>query len=115
MSNHDEMGQRRARRVILNCQVFFFGEDDFEGEAHMIECSTAGCRLIADATMEVGRELQLSMFLEDLPWTLRIDRAVVRWVSGPEFGVEFLSIRSSIRARLRLVLMKLKEQITAFS
>ncbi len=77
----------------------------------MIECSTTGCRLISDRPAETGQSLRLSVFLPDVPWPLRVDQAVVRWVNGPEFGVEFVGIRSSGRERLRLVLMKLNDPV----
>ena len=70
---------------------------------------------MADLPMEVGQELQLSVFLEDLPWALHIDRSVVRWIRGFEFAVESLGIRSSIKERLRMVLIEFKERVTTSS
>ena len=31
---------RRGRRLPLSCRLFFFGDDDFEGEAKMLDVST---------------------------------------------------------------------------
>ena len=98
--------RRRSFRASLTCRVFFFGDSDFEGEARMLDCSTNGCRLISDISVTVGQELRLSLFLSDHPWPLKIESAVVRWIAEPEFGLEFISIRSSLRKRLRALLMK---------
>ena len=35
---------RRGRRLELSCRMFFFGEDDFEGEATLLDLSTSGCK-----------------------------------------------------------------------
>lgn len=35
---------RRGRRLELSCRMFFFGEDDFEGEATLVDLSTSGCK-----------------------------------------------------------------------
>jgi hypothetical protein len=39
---------------------------------------------------------------------LRIDEAVVRWIDGQMFGLEFVGIRPAQRERLRAIIMKAK-------
>jgi hypothetical protein len=39
---------------------------------------------------------------------LRVDQAMVRWVEGQCFGLEFICIRPAQRERLRSILMKAK-------
>ena len=91
--NHEAaMAERRGRRLKLNCRLFFFGADDFEGEATILDLST----------------LRLSLFLQDQEWPLRIDEALVRWVKGPTFGLEFTKIRPAQRERVRAIIMKAK-------
>jgi hypothetical protein len=50
-------------------------------------------------------QLRLSIFLGDQKWPLRIDQAIVRWVGGQNFGLEFIGIRSAQRERLRAMIM----------
>jgi hypothetical protein len=50
-------------------------------------------------------KLRLSIFLKDQKWPLRIDQAVVRWVNGQRFGIEFIGIRLAQRERLRAMIM----------
>ena len=97
---------RRGRRRNLACRLFFFGDDDFEGEGAVLDVSTTGCRASSSINLEPGKILKLSLFLPDHKWPLRVDQAIVRWVNGQEFGVEFTSIRLAQRERLRALLMK---------
>lgn len=99
---------RRGRRLSLSCRMFFFGNDEFEGEATLLDISTNGCRASSSIGLQPGMTLKLSLFLPDHKWPLRVDQAIVRWVEGQEFGLEFVSIRLAQRERLRALLMKVK-------
>jgi len=100
------MAERRGRRLSLSCRLFFFGEDDFEGEATVIDLSTNGCQAKSLILLHVGTTLRLSLFLHDQKWPLRIDEALVRWVNGGMFGLEFTGIRPAQRERVRAIIMK---------
>jgi PilZ domain len=107
--NHEAaMAERRGRRLKLNCRLFFFGADDFEGEATILDLSTGGCQATSLSEVRVGTTLRLSLFLQDQEWPLRIDEALVRWVKGPTFGLEFTKIRPAQRERVRAIIMKAK-------
>ena len=99
---------RRGRRLAMNRRLFFFGEGEFEGEATVLDISTNGCKASSHTEVKVGSSLKLSLFLQDQQWPLRIDHAVVRWVDGQCFGMEFTGIRPAQRERLRSMLMKAK-------
>lgn len=103
-----EMAERRGRRLNLNCRLFFFGEDDFEGEATILDLSTGGCQATSLTEVQVGMTVRLSLFLQDQEWPVRIDEALVRWVKGASFGLEFTEIRSAQRERIRAMIMKAK-------
>ena len=108
-SDHDAaMAERRGRRLRLNCRLFFFGEDDFEGEATVLDLSTNGCQVTSLIPVQVGMTLRLSLFLHDQKWPLRIDESLVRWIKGANFGLEFTGIRPAQRERVRAIIMKAK-------
>ena len=108
-SDHEAtMAERRGRRLSLSCRLFFFGEDDFEGEATVLDLSTNGCHATSLTQVRVGMVLRLSLFLHDQQWPLRIDEALVRWIKGENFGLEFTGIRSAQRERVRGIIMKAK-------
>lgn len=102
------MAERRGRRLKLSCRLFFFGENDFEGEATILDLSTNGCQATTLVQLQVGMVLRLSLFLQDQKWPLRLDKALVRWVSGTIFGLEFTGIRSAQRERVRAIIMNAK-------
>ena len=108
-SDHETaMAERRGRRLKLTCRLFFFGEDDFEGEATILDLSTGGCQATSLSEVRVGTTFRLSLFLQDQEWPLRIDEALVRWVKGSTFGLEFTKIRPAQRERVRAIIMKAK-------
>jgi hypothetical protein len=100
--------ERRGRRLSMNRRLFFFGEGEFEGEATVVDISTNGCKATSLTEVKIGLSLKLSIFLQDQEWPLRIDHAIVRWVDGQYFGLEFTGIRPAQRERLRSMLMKAK-------
>ena len=103
----DAIKERRGRRAALTCRLFFFGDQDFEGEAAVHDVSTTGCQAASTIALTVGMTLRLSLFLPDsYKWPLRVDQAVVRWVNGEQFGLEFTEIRLAQRERLRALMMK---------
>jgi hypothetical protein len=51
-------------------------------------------------------ELTVKLFLPDHEWELKLERAVVRWIEGKTFGLEFLSLRPAQRERIRLLLAR---------
>lgn len=109
-SGHEEtaLKDRRGRRVPLNCRMFFFGDDEFEGEGQLVDVSANGCRATSTVHLSVGMKLKLSIFLPDHNWPLRVDEAIVRWIAGENFGIEFTVLREAQRERLRSLVIKVK-------
>lgn len=104
----DSQRDRRGRRVFLSCRLFFFGDDEFDGEATLLDISASGCRASSSIPLEIGMLLQLSLFLPDHQWPLRINQAIVRWIDQNEFGLEFVNITMAQRERLRALVIKAK-------
>jgi len=102
------MAERRGRRLSLSCRLSFIGEDNFEGEATILNPSTNGCQATSLSEVRVGMVLSLSLFLHDQKWPMHIDEALVRWVNGANFGLEFTGIRSAQRERVRAIMMEAK-------
>ncbi|HEX7766971.1 MAG TPA: PilZ domain-containing protein [Nitrospira sp.] len=92
--------------MLLSCRLFFFGDDEFEGEASLLDISASGCRASSSIPLENGMMLRLSIFLPDHQWPLRINQAIVRWIENKEFGLEFIDITMAQRERLRTLVMK---------
>ena len=92
---------RRGRRVKTACRIFLFGDGDFEAEATVQDLSAGGCSGQCAVPLHEGMELRLSIFLNDHQWPIRVDGAIVRWVAGNRFGLEFFQIRPAVQDRLR--------------
>ena len=107
-AGHEEAARkdRRGRRLGLSCLMFFFGDEEFEGEAKVLDISANGCRATSSVELNVGMALKISLFLSDYKWPLRIDQAIVRWIDGKQFGLEFTGLRLAQRERLRTLIMK---------
>lgn len=99
---------RKAPRIRLACRLFFSGGDFQEGEATVIDLSKSGCAAESETPVEVGMMLDLSLFLPDFEWRLHIEHAIVRWVDGHTFGLEFENMRPVHRERLRRLVEKFK-------
>jgi hypothetical protein len=99
MALEKEKKVRRSRRVNLRCQLGF-SSDEIEGEAHVMNISTGGCR--AESDINVAEGLQFVVLLH-LPGQspLKIERAAVRWVKGNAFGLSFMLFLPSERAKLQ--------------
>ena len=99
MAVEREKKVRRSRRVDLRCQLGF-SSDEIEGEAHVTNISTGGCR--AESEINVAEGLQFVVLLH-LPGQspLKIERAAVRWVKGTAFGLSFMLFLPSERAKLQ--------------
>ena len=106
------MEQRKTRRIPVACGLFFNNDRALEGEAQLYDVSTTGCQVESSVDVEEGMELQLFLELPDYPWPLRINKAVVRWVNGLTFGLEFVEILPAQRERLLSLIMKSHALVT---
>lgn len=99
MATEKEKKVRRSKRVDLKCELGF-SSDEIEGEAHVMNLSTGGCR--AESEINVAEGLQFVVLLH-LPGQtpLKIERASVRWVKGNVFGLSFILFLPSERAKLQ--------------
>lgn len=105
---------RKSRRVQVGCRLSFFGEEDFEGEAEVVDLSFTGCMAKSDQPLEPGLQMKLSLFLPDgHEWPVRIDEAIVRWARGGEFGVQFVKLRPPQLQRIQQYLIKAKPRTTS--
>jgi hypothetical protein len=106
MTVEKEKKVRKSRRVDLRCQLGFSSEE-IEGDAHVTNISTGGCR--AESEINVAEGLQFVVLLH-LPGQtpLKIERASVRWVKGNSFGLSFILFLPSERAKLQHYLEAIK-------
>ncbi|MEK7236112.1 MAG: PilZ domain-containing protein [Nitrospirota bacterium] len=107
MSQEKEQKFRKARRVELHCTIGF-SSGEVEGDATVTNISTAGCRAESDINMAEGLDVQVLLHLPNQSPPVRVERAVVRWVSDSAFGLNFILFFPSERARLRTFIENIK-------
>ena len=107
MSAEKERQIRKARRVELCC-ILRFSSGEIEGEGTITNISTSGCRAESDINMAEELDVQVIIFLPGQSPTIKVERALVRWVSGNAFGLSFILFFPSERARLHTFLEHMK-------
>jgi hypothetical protein len=81
--------------------------DGIAGEGIIKDLSLSGSYLTGNAPVSVGMMLALQMFVPGDPEPLLIDRAVVQWVKGAEFGVDFDTPQPKVTERITQVISTL--------
>ena len=63
--------------------------------------------MTGNAPVSVGMALALQIFVPGDPEPLLIDRAIVKWVKGSEFGVDFDMLQPTVAERITTVISTL--------
>lgn len=90
---------RSFRRFPVQCSVYY-SSDEFQGTGIAWNLSLNGWRVDGTHPVERGTVVTLCVFLPGQSPTVFIDRAVVRWSRGQEFGISVSSIKADEHARL---------------
>ena len=81
-----------------------------EGQGKTLDLSEGGCRIETDQAVVVGAAFECRVYAPGLSWPLRIDEAQVRWVKGKIFGLQFISMRTDERLKLKQVIADLQTE-----
>lgn len=103
------MGEiRKHPRFSVDFGSTFSGEQ-FAGQGTIADLSVGGCSIDSKVTLTAKSSLALHIQLPDSRWPLQINRAVVRWVRGSSFGVEFEQISQADIDRLHQLIQDLEQ------
>lgn len=100
---------RNLKRVRVQFPVGIVG-DLLDGKGEIINLSPGGCRLKGDKSLKESPYLRLLLHSPSDPAPIKIELAVVRWVSGEEFGIQFIRVHADHQKRLRRLLKLLEMQ-----
>lgn len=82
---------------------------EIAGEGMLKDLSLNGGSITGNVPVPLGMVLGLHMFVPGDPDPLLIDRAIVKWVKGMEFGVE-LALKRNVSERItKLIAEKVKK------
>jgi hypothetical protein len=101
------MDKRRHPRYAVEYAGSFLG-NGINSEGRMLNLSTAGCR---GSSEEVIHRDAFPRVLIDVPGFLapiQVDRAIIRWSSGNEFGLEFVGLSFDDQQRLHGLILAIK-------
>ena len=90
---------RSFRRFPVQCSVYY-SCDAFQGSGIAWNLSLNGWRVDGTHPVDPGTVVTLGIFLPGQHPTVFVDRAIVRWSRGQEFGVEVNTIKADEQARL---------------
>lgn len=99
--------ERRVQpRFTTQFRSTFSGRNE-EGQGRTLDVSSRGCKIESDMKVTKGSTFECRLHIPGLDWPLRIDEAMVRWVEGNTFGIEFTRVRQEELAKLNIVLADL--------
>ncbi|HSL05915.1 MAG TPA: PilZ domain-containing protein [Nitrospiraceae bacterium] len=82
----------RPYRRIPTQHVLYYLSGKCVGKGIVINLSQSGMRVRGEHEVEPGLNLALRLTLTDDGPTIDIERAMVRWVDGNDFGLDFLRL-----------------------
>ena len=97
---------RRNQRLKRLVPVRYLG-DGIAGEGIIKDLSLSGSYITGNAPVSVGMALALQIFVPGDPEPLLIDRAIVKWVKGSEFGADFDAPQPKVAERITKVISTL--------
>jgi len=97
---------RKNHRLKKLVPVRYLG-DGIAGEGIIKDLSLSGSYITGNVQVSVGAGLTLQIFVPGDAVPLLIDRAIVKWVKGSEFGVDFDTQPPEIAERITQVISTL--------
>ena len=86
------MYQRRYVRYSVHFRSTLSSPEIPEGSGTAVDLSIRGCRVQSFIPVVPNIRMKLLIDIPEPKTVIEIDQAVVRWVSGQEFGLEFASV-----------------------
>jgi hypothetical protein len=97
---------RKNQRFKKLVPVRYLGEG-VASEGIIEDLSLSGSSITGNARVSVGMALALQIFVPGDPDPLLIERAIVKWVRGSEFGAEFDALKPNVAERITMAISAL--------
>lgn len=100
---------RNLKRIRVQLPVRIVG-DLLDGKGELVNLSPGGCCLKGDQSLKASPYLRLMLYAPNDSDPIKVELAIVRWVSGDEFGIQFIRVHADHQQRLRQLLKFLEMQ-----
>ena len=97
---------RSHRRFPVKCAVDYM-TPDWVGKGIVRNLSRGGWRIEGDRTVTPGTILTLTVWLPRESIPVKVERAIVRWVSGRAFGIKILVMEPAEGMKLERLVARL--------
>ena len=102
------MDLRKFPRFPVQFRSSFTSAHVVGGEGTLLDLSIRGCRVDSETNVQPGINLELRIHVPEHEPPIQVQLASVRWARTQEFGLEFTSIETDQRERLRQVVRDLE-------
>jgi hypothetical protein len=99
--------QRRCARYPVHFRSTLSTQQIPESNGTAKDLSIRGCRIESFIPILPSMRVRLTIDIQDHDVRIEVEQAVVRWVSGNEFGVEFVTISPESFTRLTQLIQQL--------
>lgn len=99
---------RKVRRFAVQLPSTFM-HDGKEESGTVLNLSVQGCAMVTEHLPSVSTYLSLEIDPSDGTTPIAVELAVVRWVAGYRWGMEFIRISPEMMTRLRAFVALLEE------
>jgi hypothetical protein len=101
------MIQRKGNRVPIQSRAVL--ASNVINEGRLVDVSKGGCAIEGAMGPRKGDSVQLRFGIPDAG-TVHIPLAIVRWISGPRFGIEFIRTNETDMQKLSSFIRNMAEQ-----
>ncbi len=101
------MDKRRHLRYAVEYPGSFLG-NGINSQGMILNLSASGCRGSSEGVIRRDALLRVLIDVPRLLAPIQVDRAIIRWSSGNEFGLEFVGLSFDDQQRLQGVLLAIK-------
>jgi len=107
-SGQTDHSERRAQPRFTTQFRGTFTSQQSEGHGRTLDLSMSGCKIESTMSVTKGTTFECRLHVPGFDWPLRIDEAVIRWVAGNTFGLEFTRLRPEEQAKLKTAIEHLE-------
>ncbi len=102
------MNLRRHLRLPVQFRSVLSNPGHPDAVGTVMDISPHGCRIRSTSPVSIGMPLRLLIEVPEETSPICVEQAVVRWVRGQQFGLEFVTFATSEHERLSRVVQALE-------